>query len=100
MPLEGLWRETYWTSADLVQGAWPGKPVSVAVNEILDQLASHREFLCSVRDSGGTSELFVGWFFDGQSGDVFDCQLMGRMAEPSLDLSLDYYPPDQPQASF
>ncbi|MDE2183351.1 MAG: hypothetical protein KGJ78_10050 [Alphaproteobacteria bacterium] len=37
------------------------------------------------------------WFFLGNSGDVFDCDLLARMADLKIDLSLDIYPPDQPQ---
>jgi hypothetical protein len=38
--------------------------------------------------------LSVGWFFDGQSGGVFSHELLARMADLKIDLSLAVYPPD------
>ena len=98
--LEGLYRESYWASGDLVRGEWPGKSLSAALNELLDRLVEHRNFFRAVRDANGRSEFFVGWYFEGNSGDVIDCRTLGRMADLCLDLSLDYYPPDQPQTGI
>jgi hypothetical protein len=39
--------------------------------------------------------LFVGWFFDGQSGGAFTYDLLARMVKLNIDLSLDVYPPDR-----
>jgi len=91
-PLEGRNRETYWT-AKVVEGGWPDKGLAVAMRELLDQLVPHRDFFDRIRSDGGKVELFVGWFFDGQSGGTFDCDLMARMADLNIDLSLDVYPP-------
>jgi hypothetical protein len=59
-------------------------------------LAPHCHFLHGFRSQGGTIELFVGWFLDGPSGDVFDCDLLARLADLKIDLSLDIYGPDAP----
>jgi hypothetical protein len=91
--LEGAWPETYWT-AKVTAGEWPGKDLPAAIAELLDQLESSRGFLAKIRSEGGAVELFVGWFFDGQSGEVFDCGLLARIADLKIDLSLDVYPPD------
>jgi hypothetical protein len=64
------------------------------LSQALDQLAPHRPFFDRIRSQGGTIELFVGWFFDGHSGDEFDCDLLGRMADLKIDLSLAVYVPD------
>jgi hypothetical protein len=39
--------------------------------------------------------MFVGWFFEGQRGDVFNHDLLTRLADLNIDLSLDIYPPDR-----
>jgi hypothetical protein len=93
--LEGKWPDTYWTSGSVVEGQWPGKALPSAVGELLDQLAAHKSFLHQTRAEGGKIELFVGWYFDGNSGDVFSFELLDRLADLKIDLSLDIYPPDR-----
>jgi hypothetical protein len=91
--LQGQNRETYWT-AHLVEGRWPPARLPVLLGQALDQLAPHRDFFHGICSQGGTIELFVGWFFDDQNaGDVFDCDLLARMADLRIDLSLDVYGP-------
>jgi hypothetical protein len=42
--------------------------------------------------SGGSAELFVGWFLaGGNSGDVLDGRLLERLAEMRIALSFDVY---------
>jgi len=93
--LQGENRESYW-AARLIEGRWPPTGLAVLLGHVLDQLAPHRHFFHGFRSQGGTIELFVGWFFDGQSGDVFDCDLLARMADLKIGLSLDIYGPDAP----
>lgn len=92
-PLEGTWRDSYWT-APVAEGRWPQERLADAIAALLDQLAAHRDFLRQLRSNGGRVELFVGWFLEGQGGDVLGCALLGRMADLGIDLSLDVYPPD------
>jgi Domain of unknown function (DUF4279) len=94
-PLEGVWPDTYWT-ARVVEGEWPGKDLEAAIAELADRLETNKGFFERVRSDGGTVELFVGWFFDGQSGGVFDFGLLARMADLKINLSLDLHPPDTP----
>ena len=92
-PLEGIWPETYWT-ARVLEGEWPGKKLPNAIGELLDRLVLSKSFFEKVRSEGGSIEFFIGWFFDGNSGDVFDCGLLARIADLKINLSLDVYPPD------
>jgi hypothetical protein len=94
-PLGGIWPHTYWT-ARVMEGEWPGKDLQVAIGEVVDWLELSRSFFEKVHSEGGTAEFFVGWFFEGQSGGVFDCGLLARMADLKINLSLDLYPPDTP----
>jgi hypothetical protein len=99
-PLEGRYHESYWTSGDLTNGEWPGRSLADSMDGLLDRLVPHQDFFRSVRDANGTVEFFVGWFFEGNSGDIFKCGVLARMADLGIDLSLDIYPPDQPQAGI
>ena len=92
-PLQGKYSDSYWV-AKLVKGGWPNKALAVVFNELLDQLAPHQGFFERISTEGGTVEFFVGSFFEGNSGDVFDCDLLARMADFKINLSLDVYPPD------
>jgi hypothetical protein len=91
--LEGVSSETYWT-ARVMAAEWPGKDLAVAIAEVLDQLESSRGFLAKIRSERGTVELFVGWFLNGQTGEAFDYELLARLADFKISLSLDVYPPD------
>jgi len=94
-PLEGRYSDSYWV-VKLAKGRWP---LAAVINELLDQLAPHQALFQQIRAEGGTVEFFVGWFFERNSGDVFDCDLLARMADLKINLSLDVYPPDPSFAS-
>lgn len=79
----------FW-AADLGQST--GKSLADGLADALDQLNPYAAFLQSVTTTGGKAEIFVGWFFDGNSGDQFSAQLLGKMANLGLALSLDIYP--------
>ncbi|MBW9332890.1 hypothetical protein FEE59_05185 [Herbaspirillum sp. RU 5E] len=57
--------------------------------ELLSELAS---FFRKVRAEGGRAELFVGLFSDFNIVVELDPALMGRIAEASLGICIDYYP--------
>jgi hypothetical protein len=92
--LEGRWPNSYW-AASLAEGQWPKERLVDAIIGLLDLLAPHKHFFHQIRSQGGKVELFVGWFLDGQSGGVFSHDLLARMADLKIDLSLDVYPPDR-----
>jgi hypothetical protein len=92
-PLEGKYPDTTWI-ADVGESKWPDKELPVAINGVLDQLAPYKEFFHRIRSEGGKVEFFVGWFLEGQGGDIFDCGLLARMADLKIDLALDVYPDD------
>ena len=55
-------------------------------------LSGKRSFLLQVRSEGGSVELFIGWYFDVQSGGTFTHHLLASVADLGIDLSLDIYP--------
>jgi hypothetical protein len=94
-PLEGRWPHTYWTSGTIASGRWPGQSLPSAVSDLLDRLAPHASFFHQVRGEGGKVEFFIGWFLDGHTGGLFTPDLLGRLADFKIDISLCLYPPDQ-----
>jgi len=66
--------------------------LSDAISDLVTELSSRRSFFQRVRSDGGKVEFFVGWFFDGKSGDVFDVDLLAKLADLGVALSLDIYP--------
>ena len=91
------YRETYWTSK-LREGGLvlddrssEGEDLAQAIEAMLLDLAGHKQFFQELRAGGGQVEFFVGWFFDGNIGEVFRHDLLGRLADLKIDLSLDVY---------
>ena len=97
-PLAGINKGTYWTT-DITAGRWP-TDINDTVHEALNGLVPHRSFLHRVRAEGGSIELFIGWFFESQSGDVLTYQCLALAGDLQIDLSFDVYPPDQPQREY
>jgi hypothetical protein len=74
--LEGVYKESYWT-AKLVDGSSDVAGLAEVLGACMDKLDPHRAFLLDFRASGGTAEVFVGWYFpDGNSGDVLEWGLL------------------------
>lgn len=97
-PLPGLNPNTFWT-AGIVAGRWP-TPLNGAIHATLQRLAPYRPFLHRVRAEGGRAELFIGWFFEDQSGEILSHDCLALAGDLQIDLSLDVYPPEQPQNEY
>ena len=99
-PLAGTYDDTYWTSGSLRRGEWkPGSrsPETLygAIEALLSDLAGHKRFFQDIRSGGGSVVFSVGWFLDGDTGGVFDHDLLRRMGDFGIDLMLFLYPPGQ-----
>lgn len=53
--------------------------------------AEHKDLFGRVRGDGGRVEFFIGWFSPGNTGDLFDFELLGRLSELKIDLAFDVY---------
>jgi hypothetical protein len=91
-PLTGSNQETYWT-AEISSGRHPSE-INKAIHDGLRSLVPHRLFLHQIRVEGGTVQLFIGWFFDNQSGDVLTHECLALAGDLQIDLSFDVYPPE------
>jgi hypothetical protein len=94
----GVNQDTFWT-AGITSGRWP-LSVNEAIHDVLRGLVRYRAFLHQVRAEGGKAELFVGWFFENQSGDVLTHDCLALAGDLQIDLSFDVYPQDKPQREY
>lgn len=97
--LEGVNRESYWT-AIMTSGRWPSDEIESSINDILLKLSDYKSFFHEIRSGGGKAELFAGWFFEGQSGGTLSYQTLYLAGDLKIDISLDVYPPSQPQSEY
>ncbi len=87
-PLEGVYEKTYWSCA-------LEHPAGLGLADFLANftagLATHKPFFKWIRTGGGRSEYFVGWFSNGNSGEMLSFDLLGKLSDLCIDLSLDVY---------
>lgn len=92
-PLGGAYDSSYWTErltkkTVLSDTIWVEEEIARQVEAFSRQALFFRK----VRAEGGRAELFVGLFSDFNIVVELEPALMGRLAEASLGICLDYYP--------
>ncbi|MBJ7514739.1 MAG: hypothetical protein JHC82_00310 [Stenotrophomonas sp.] len=87
--LDGFYRASY-CNFRLVMKA-PGR-FTEALAPLLDQLGGNRDIFRQIALTGGRTELYVGVFVEGDSGFTLAIDDISRMAELSLELSVEVYP--------
>ena len=75
----------------------PGTPLPDAIASVLKRLRAERRILDPLAASGGSFNFFVGWFTDGNSGEILDWHLLKDLADLKISLDMDVY--DGPQWS-
>ena len=63
------------------------------VQSLTTRLATCREALQKIHDTGGRICCFVGIFADGLCDTEFPCELLSSLGELKIDLRLDFYGP-------
>jgi len=69
--------------------------LSVAIEKILILLVPFKEDIQEHVRSGGKAEFFAGLYVDSNAGETFNPELMKKLADFGIQLSIDIYPPDQ-----
>lgn len=87
-PLPGTYANHYCSFACI---PLPGELLSEMLTRLVNDLRERSDLFARVRDSGGSTEFFIGWYSSSNSGDVFDCALLRKLAETGIDLALDVY---------
>ncbi|PXA03910.1 hypothetical protein DDZ13_09730 [Coraliomargarita sinensis] len=91
--LKDVCRETFWHHKFHISES--ASDLESSIVEIIASLKSNLEFLNTIKEAGGSAELFCGVFLDVNIGLGFDNSLTQLLAEASLPLSVDLYPPDE-----
>lgn len=87
--LDGVYRASY-CSFDLEVKA--SGDFTEALAPLLSQLDGKQSLFRQIALTGGRTELYVGVFVDGDSGFTLAIDDMRRLAELSLELSVEVYP--------
>jgi len=95
--LTGTRRETY-CSFDIGSGA-DGRLANFLRDKI-ESLQSHAAFLRSIRETGGSLLFYVFWYPNGDTGEVFDIDLLAGIAELGIELGINVYDDRRPPAEF
>ena len=80
---------TYWRSEGL---SGEDRQIVDVIQEFIHRLRPKSSFLDSLNASGGTLELFVGWFQSKRAGgEVFGHDLLADLGKLHINLALDVY---------
>jgi hypothetical protein len=92
-PLAGVWPHSYAYTRLGVHGATLAECLDRGLEMVEPFSAELTEFV----DAGGNAELFVGWHFERNSGDIIGWEMLQRLSRCKLALSLDVYPEVEPE---
>jgi hypothetical protein len=87
-PLEGPHKNSY---CAVTLEHVPETSLSESIVALLESLRTHKHLLGQLKASGGSFNVFVGWFSEGNSGERFDASLLREMGELGISLDLDIY---------
>ena len=88
-PLEGTYPTTYWCS-DAVKGM--GFDLEERLRLEIAGVEPHSDFLTLFTSTGGSIEYYIGWSTDAvNTGATFGADLLKRLGDLEIDLSLDVY---------
>ena len=92
--LSGVYSESYWTAPLLNAEKLLSTDVSLdeSLAEVVRQLDPHRQFLVSLRSSGGTCACSIGVFASANFGIELPAALMFGLVDLGIDLEVDAYP--------
>lgn len=87
-PLDGVYDFSYCSFSLTRRGE---EELHEMLNRTADELLPHKDIFCRIRAEGGRTEFFVGWYSTGNTGDEFNCILLGKLGELQIDLAIDVY---------
>lgn len=84
--LGGVRSESYCT---IRMGSGTDGGVVTCLRSALEMLRPHRDFLLQLKQEGGALMAYIFWHCDGDTGAVFDAQLLCEMADLGVDLGIN-----------
>jgi hypothetical protein len=86
--LGGVYDRSYCSFSLIRQG---DEELHEMLSRVADEFFQKKDFFHQVRESNGRSELFIGWYSSGNTGDCFNHVLLSKLGELGIDLALDVY---------
>lgn len=86
--LNGIYDESY---CSFCFNRYNDEELHEMLERILNGLIQHKDIFDRIRDSGGRSEFFVGWYSPVNTGDIFSYELLNKICALRIDLALDVY---------
>jgi len=91
-PLPGVWQDSYWTAPLEVM---EGETLEESLDRVICWLETHAAYLEPHRQSGGSVEIFVGFFLEAfNAGFSLAPEPMSRFARLGITLDFDVYGAD------
>ncbi|ASK94942.1 DUF4279 domain-containing protein [Xanthomonas citri pv. fuscans CFBP 6996] len=91
VPLPGVWQNSYWTAQlDSIED----ESLEQTLERILCRLEEHVTYLDRHRQSGGSVEVYIGFFLEGcNAGFCLTPELLSRSSKLGIAFSVDVYAP-------
>ncbi len=88
-PLDGHYRDTRWRFSTRyeVRYQWFANDLLA----LIDRLAPHKDFLLTLRTTGGTTCLIIQLLDGEYYGDEISCEALARIVDLGLDLGIESY---------
>ncbi|MDR7219960.1 DUF4279 domain-containing protein [Aminobacter aminovorans] len=87
-PLSGVYKENY---CIFDMGSGHDGALVQSLDRALQELHSKGEYLRHLRSTGGTLMFYVFWYPNGDTGAVFQADLLMRMADLGISLGINVY---------
>ncbi len=84
--LDGVRQESY---CAFEMGEGDDGELALCLERAVTLLSKHRDFLRRINASGGMAEFFITWEPAGDTGQTFDADLIGAMADLRISLGIN-----------
>jgi hypothetical protein len=69
------------------------KTLAEALEGAVNELKPHKKTLDELDKDGAEVNFFIGWYFDANSGETLNPDLLKKLADLNIGLEFDLYPP-------
>lgn len=88
-PLNFVREQSYWCGESIARG---GKDFPIEIERIVEQLASHREFLSKISEEGGRAAIYLHFPGCVNIGNTLDIKLLSRLVDLNIELDIEVFP--------
>jgi hypothetical protein len=95
-PLEGVYTSSY-CSFDIADG--DDGELARCIRAATERLEEHADFFREIRQTGGSAMFYIFWYPNGDTGEVFDVDLLLKIAQLGIDIGINVYDDRHPTAA-